>query len=94
MIKIGVPAGIQSATFSISNVLIQSTINSFGSIAMAGSTAGGNIEGFVWTAMDAFTQSTLSFTGQNEMVAATPDKRKDSRSAAAAGVSGLNACPW
>ena len=65
MIKIGVPAGIQSATFSISNVLIQSTINSFGSIAMAGSTAGGNIEGFVWTAMDAFTQSTLSFTGQN-----------------------------
>ncbi|CBK77298.1 UNVERIFIED_ORG: multidrug transporter [Lacrimispora saccharolytica] len=36
----------------------------------------------------------LSFTGQNEMVAATPDKRKDSRSAAAAGVSGLNACPW
>lgn len=65
MVKIGVPAGIQSATFSISNVLIQSSINSFGSIAMAGSTAGGNIEGFVWTAMDAFTQSTLSFTSQN-----------------------------
>ena len=65
MVKIGVPAGIQSATFSISNVLIQSSVNSFGSIAMAGSTAGGNIEGFVWTAMDAFTQSTLSFTGQN-----------------------------
>ena len=65
MTKIGIPAGIQSATFSISNVLIQSSINSFGSIAMAGSTAGGNIEGFVWTAMDAFTQSTLSFTGQN-----------------------------
>ena len=58
MVKIGVPAGIQSATFSISNVLIQSSVNSFGSIAMAGSTAGGNIEGFVWTAMDAFTQST------------------------------------
>ena len=65
MVKIGVPAGIQSATFSISNVLIQSSVNSFGSIAMAGSTAGSNIEGFVWTAMDAFTQSTLSFTGQN-----------------------------
>ena len=65
MTKIGIPAGIQSATFSISNVLIQSSINSFGSIAMAGSTAGGNIVGFVWTAMDAFTQSTLSFTGQN-----------------------------
>ena len=65
MVKIGVPAGIQGATFSISNVLLQSSINSFGSIAMAGSTAGSNIEGFVWTAMDAFTQSTLSFTGQN-----------------------------
>ena len=65
MVKIGVPAGIQGATFSISNVLIQSSINSFGSIAMAGSTAASNIEGFVWTAMDAFTQSTLSFTGQN-----------------------------
>ena len=65
MVKIGVPAGIQSATFSISNVLIQSSINSFGSIAMAGSTAGGNIAGIVWTAMDAFTQSTLSFTSQN-----------------------------
>ena len=65
MVKIGVPAGIQSATFSVSNVLIQSSINSFGSIAMAGSTAASNIEGFVWTAMDAFTQSTLSFTGQN-----------------------------
>ena len=65
MVKIGVPAGIQGATFSVSNVLLQSSINSFGSIAMAGSTAGSNIEGFVWTAMDAFTQSTLSFTGQN-----------------------------
>ncbi len=65
MVKIGVPAGIQSATFSISNVLIQSSVNSFGSIAMAGSTAGANIDGFVWTAMDAFTQSTLSFTSQN-----------------------------
>ena len=64
MVKIGVPAGIQSATFSISNVLIQSSVNSFGSIAMAGSTAGSNIDGFVWTAMDAFTQSTLSFTGR------------------------------
>ena len=65
IVRVGLPAGIQSVVFSISNVLIQSTINSFGSIAMAGSTAGGNIEGFVWTAMDAFTQSTLSFTGQN-----------------------------
>ncbi len=65
MTRIGIPAGIQGATFSISNVLIQSTINSFGSIAMAGSTAAGNIEGFVFVAEDAFTQAALSFTGQN-----------------------------
>lgn len=63
--RIGIPAGVQGSMFSISNVLIQSTINSFGSIAMAGSTAAGNIEGFVWTAMDAFTQATQSFVGQN-----------------------------
>lgn len=63
--RIGIPAGVQGSMFSISNVLIQSTINSFGSVAMAGSTAAGNIEGFVWTAMDAFTQATQSFVGQN-----------------------------
>lgn len=65
MTRIGIPAGVQGAMFSISNVLIQSTVNTFGSVAMAGSTAGGNIEGFVWTAMDAFTQATQSFVGQN-----------------------------
>lgn len=65
MAKIGLPAGIQGASFSISNVLIQSSINSFGSIAMAGNTAASNIEGFVSTAMDAFSQAALSFTGQN-----------------------------
>ncbi len=65
MTRIGIPAGIQGATFSISNVLIQSTINSFGSVAMAGSTAAGNIEGFVFTVEDAVTQAALSFTGQN-----------------------------
>ena len=65
MTKIGVPAGIQGAMFSLSNVVIQSTVNSFGSIAMAGGTAAGNIEGFVFTAEDAFAQAALSFTGQN-----------------------------
>ncbi len=65
MTKIGIPAGIQGSMFSISNVLIQSTINSFGSIAMAGSTAAGNIEGFVFVAEDSLTQAALSFTGQN-----------------------------
>jgi len=65
MIHIGLPAGMQGALFSISNVLIQSSINSFGSTVMAGSTAAGNIEGFVYTAMNAFYQTALSFTGQN-----------------------------
>ena len=53
IIKIGIPAGIQGMTFSISNVLIQSSINSFGSIAVAGSTAASNVEGFVYTTMNA-----------------------------------------
>lgn len=65
MAKIGLPAGIQGASFSISNVLIQSSINSFGAVAMAGNTAASNIEGFVSTAMDSFSQGALSFTGQN-----------------------------
>ncbi len=65
MIKIGIPAGLQGAMFSISNVLIQSSINSFGSIAMAGNTAALNIEGFVYTAMNALHQGAVSFTGQN-----------------------------
>ena len=65
MIRIGLPAGMQGTVFSISNVLIQSSINSFGSTVMAGSTAAANIEGFVYVAMNAFYQTSLSFTGQN-----------------------------
>ena len=65
IIKIGLPAGMQGAVFSISNVLIQSSINSFGSTVMAGSTAASNIENFVYTAMNALYQTALSFTGQN-----------------------------
>lgn len=65
MVQIGVPAGLQGALFSISNVLIQSSVNSFGSIAMAGNTAASNIEGFVYTSMNAFHQAAISFTGQN-----------------------------
>lgn len=65
MIRIGVPAGLQGAMFSISNVLIQSSINTFGSIAMAGNTAALNIEGFIYTAMNAMHQGAVSFTGQN-----------------------------
>lgn len=65
MVRIGLPAGMQGSVFAISNVLIQSSINSFGSTVMAGSTAAGNIEGFVYIAMNAFYQTALSFTGQN-----------------------------
>ena len=73
MVKIGLPAGIQGASFSISNVLIQSSINSFGSMAMAGNTAAANIEGFVGMGVDAFSQAALSFTGQN-MGAGKPER--------------------
>lgn len=65
MIQIGLPAGMQGALFSVSNVLIQSSVNSFGSIAMAGNTAAQNLEGFVYTAMNALHQTSISFTGQN-----------------------------
>lgn len=65
MLRIGLPAGLQGAIFSISNVLIQSSVNSFGSIAMAGNSAAANLEGFVYTAMNTFHQTTVSFTGQN-----------------------------
>ncbi|MEA5060270.1 MAG: MATE family efflux transporter [Clostridia bacterium] len=63
--RIGFPAGLQSLVFSISNVLIQSSINSFGSVAMAGSAASSNLEGFIYTAMNAVSQAALTFTGQN-----------------------------
>lgn len=63
--KIGIPAGFQGAIFSISNVLIQSSVNSFGSVAMAGNTAAANIEGFVYTSMNAVYQTALSFSSQN-----------------------------
>ncbi|MCI8664503.1 MAG: MATE family efflux transporter [Hungatella sp.] len=65
IIRIGLPAGLQGAIFSISNVLIQSSVNSFGSVAMAGNTAAQNIEGFVYTSMNAVYQTALSFTSQN-----------------------------
>lgn len=65
MMQIGIPAGLQGSIFSISNVLIQSSVNSFGSIVMAGNTAAANIEGFVYMAMNALHQTALSFTGQN-----------------------------
>lgn len=65
ILRVGLPAGFQGAVFSISNVLIQSSVNSFGSIAVAGNTAAANLEGFVYNAMNSFHQTALSFTSQN-----------------------------
>ena len=65
IIKIGLPAGLQSVLFSVSNVLIQSAVNSFGTIMVAASSAASNIEGFVGTSMNAFYNAAITFTGQN-----------------------------
>lgn len=65
MLRIGFPAGLQSVIFAFSNVLIQSSINYFGSIAMNGNTIAGSVEGFVYTAMNAIYQTNLSVSSQN-----------------------------
>lgn len=65
IVRIGLPAGIQSSLFSISNVMIQSSINSFGGVLMSGNAAAGNIEGFVYVTMNAFHQTAVNFIGQN-----------------------------
>lgn len=65
IVRIGLPAGFQGVVFSLSNVVIQSSINSFGDIVMAGSGASANIEGFVYMGMNAFYQTCLTFTSQN-----------------------------
>ena len=65
MLRIGLPAGLQGSMFSISNVLIQSSVNSFGSLVMAGNSAAGNLEGFVYTVMNSLYQANLSYTSQN-----------------------------
>ena len=65
MLRIGLPAGFQGMVFSLSNVLIQSSVNSFGSLVMAGNTAAANIEGFVYTTMNSIHQTTVNYVGQN-----------------------------
>lgn len=65
IMQIGLPAGMQGCVFSLSNVLIQSSINSFGSTAMAGNTASMNIENFIYISMNTFQQTAMSFTSQN-----------------------------
>jgi len=63
--RIGLPAGLQGSLFSISNVMIQSTVNSFGSVVVAGNTASSNLEGFVYTAMNSLYQAAITFSSQN-----------------------------
>lgn len=65
ILRVGLPAGLQSTLFSISNVVIQSSINSFGSAVVAGSSAAGNIEGFIYVCTNAFHQAALTFISQN-----------------------------
>ena len=65
ILKVGLPAGIQGSLFSISNVIIQSSVNSFGSVVVSGNAAALNIEGFIYIVLNAFHQTTLNFTGQN-----------------------------
>ncbi|WMJ87455.1 MATE family efflux transporter [Anaerocolumna sp. MB42-C2] len=65
IVRIGLPAGLQGLLFSISNVLIQSAVNSFGSTMVAANSAASNIEGFVGTSMNAYYNAAITFTGQN-----------------------------
>lgn len=66
--KVGIPAGVQSMVINFSNVLLQSSVNSFGSIAMAGYTAANNIFGFLFASINSVTQACMSFTSQNYSV--------------------------
>lgn len=63
--KVGLPAGLQGTIFSISNVIIQSSVNFFGSYVMAGNGAAANLEGFIYVCMNAFYQASITFTSQN-----------------------------
>ena len=75
IVKIGLPAGFQGIMFSFSNVIIQSSVNSFGAVLVAGNAAAVNLEGFVYTAMNGFSQGSLTFCSQN-MGARQPDRIK------------------
>ncbi len=65
ILKLGLPAGIQSSLFSVSNVIIQSSVNSFGSVAMAGIAAGSNYDSYIYTGTNAVAQTAMTFTSQN-----------------------------
>ncbi|MBR4304835.1 MAG: MATE family efflux transporter [Clostridia bacterium] len=65
IIRIGLPSGAQASLFSLSNMLIQSSVNSFGKTVLSANSAAGNIEGFLYAVVGAFQQTTINFTGQN-----------------------------
>ena len=65
ILKLGIPAGLQSSLFALANVIIQSSVNSFGAAVMAGNSATANLEGFIYTAMNALYHATLCFVSQN-----------------------------
>ena len=65
IVKIGLPAGFQGIMFSFSNVIIQSSVNTFGAIIIAGNSAAINLESFIYTAMNGFSQGSLTFCSQN-----------------------------
>ena len=65
IVQVGLPAGFQGAVFSLSNVVIQSSVNLFGEMVVAGNSAAMNLEGFVYVSMNAFHQAAISFTSQN-----------------------------
>ena len=65
IVRIGLPAGVQGLIFSLTNVMIQTSINSFGAVVVAGNSASANIENFIYFPMNAFYQATISFTSQN-----------------------------
>ena len=75
IVKIGLPAGFQGIMFSFSNVIIQSSVNSFGASLIAGNAAACNLEGFIYTSMNGFSQGALTFCSQN-MGAKKPDRIK------------------
>lgn len=65
ILRIGLPAGTQSALFSVSNVLVQSSVNSFGDVFVSGNAAASNIEGFMYAVLNSFQQAAVNFIGQN-----------------------------
>ena len=65
LVRIGLPAGLQSSMFSLANIIIQSGVNSFGALPLAGNTAASNIEGFVYISTNAYYHAVTSIVGQN-----------------------------